>query len=202
MGFKHTAKQIASAVQKATTDRYIHRDTKAFRIDALARDVLALRKFVMENTNAEKKRYQFMPNTNALVGQVNINASGHFIEDITPVINQGTTEGSRVGNSVKMSGTFGRIVLRNNASPGQTAPVRFRHYIISVKGDPYTSMSNLLADFLSPNRYLQSYNSVDIYDFNSERNPQNMSKFKVLRNKVIKVAEVILLLACLNNANQ
>ena len=119
-----------------------------------------------------------------------MNASGHFCEDITPTLTQGTGEAYRIGNSIKIHAMYGKIQMRNTNA--QTAQVRFIVEIIRVKGDPYTSMSTFVADYLAGNPFIGAYNAATVYDWYSPRNTQNMTKFqRILYKRVTMKADSV-----------
>lgn len=176
-GIKRNAKHIVRSAARGVRDRYAPKGK--FNYQNIMSDVMMLKALV----NVEKKRFNYNPLAAGALGQINVNASGHLCEDVTPIMAQGTGEAQRVGNSLKIHGLFAKIQFRNGFA--QTARVRFIVELISVKGDPYTSMSAFVADYLQVNAFVSAYNMVGIYDWYSPRDPQNMTKFRRLVYKKV-----------------
>lgn len=172
---KHQAKRGYKYLKK----RYYDKEAGTVNMRTILSDVAMLKGII----NVEKKRWNYLPASAGALGQVNGNGSGHICEDVTPTLSQGVGEAYRIGNSVKISGIYGKLQMRNGGS--QTAPVRFIVELISVKGDPYTSMTTFISDYLQANAFVSTYSAVSIYDWFSPRNQQNMKKFKRLVYKVV-----------------
>lgn len=70
-------------------------------VNELAKEVMGIKKTLSVKLNSETKRVR-ATNYAVPLGQSNHNLSGHLCVGITPLIAQGTTEETRVGNSLKM----------------------------------------------------------------------------------------------------
>lgn len=80
--------------------------TTAGKIASLSRDIAILKGLnsaVMAGLNVEKK-YKDRDVISGHFGQVNVNANGIYMIDVTPDISQGLNSDNRIGNSVKLTG--------------------------------------------------------------------------------------------------
>jgi hypothetical protein len=99
----------------------------------VAKDVAALTgsvAMIMSRLNVEKN-YKDTAIVQTTFGQVNLNADGAHISDITPSISQGDGEGNRHGNSLKMTG-FSIPIQINGMSACQGAR-KIRISLLKVK---------------------------------------------------------------------
>jgi hypothetical protein len=90
-----------------TTAKYTGKGlTTAGKIASLSRDIAILKGLnsaVMKGLNVEKK-YKDRDVVDGHFGQVNHNANGIYMVDVTPDITQGLQGDQRIGNSVKLTG--------------------------------------------------------------------------------------------------
>lgn len=132
---------------------------------------------IRELINVEKKKYQQSNTigTPIKVGQVNGNADGSQIMDITPPISAGTGDSNRTGNSVKIVSFFTNFqVSQQSAANHQNMKVIVELW--NVKGIPQTANHATLAKIFEPNNFMSSLGTY--IDYFSSRNPDYFSTFK------------------------
>lgn len=144
----------------------------------LIKDVAMLKGII----NSEKFKFEQLIFNDQAVGQVNANASGHQIFDITPQPTQGDGYSNRQGNSIKwVSSHYSFFVQKQNANVG---PCNLKIQIIKIIGEPYSTPANgILGKFIEPNRWI---NTGTVYDTASDRKPEYFRQYKVLCTKNIK----------------
>jgi hypothetical protein len=90
-----------------TTAKYTAKGlTTAGKIASLSRDIALLKgahALVKSGLNVEKK-YKDRDVVDGHFGQVNVNANGIYMVDVTPDISQGLDSDNRIGNSIKLTG--------------------------------------------------------------------------------------------------
>ena len=127
-------------------------------------------KMLKDAINSEKLRITDSF-TNATVAQVNVNAEGYFVREITPAPAQGDTVSARTGASVKLSGSYFQLqfVQQSNASIG---PVSFKIQIFRCDTPSfYTSANNVIHRRVQLNPFI----TPQIRDYNS---PEDIDAFK------------------------
>lgn len=112
--------------------------------------------------------------------------SCHAIGNPVPATKVGAAELDRIGKKLTLSSI--KINLHAINTSLQSAPVRFKTYVVQVKtGYQYDNTSLFMADFLYGNTMINDLNigvvSEPIYDYFSMRNTPLMYKFKVLKSK-------------------
>jgi len=135
----------------------------------------------------EKKQDTKYTGTSTLVGQVNGNASGHLIYDITPTPLQGTTNTDRIGDKVAVTGISMKfLVYQQN---GTSSPLKIRVSLFKVIGQPLSSteISNdtAIQRLFNPNVFIEQMNAGtnEIYDTEAERNSDYFKNFRLVRMK-------------------
>lgn len=167
---KRVVRRVAKKGLRLAKRRY-YRGNK-LNVRQIGKDVAMLKAMV----NAEKKRIT-VSNNAVLLGQVNANNSGHILFDITPVIAQGTDYNQRTGASVKWHSSYFDMNFVGQAS--MTSGMKIQIQIVKVVGQVYSPISGVLDKFVLPTRFLSGTN--DIYDVNSDRQPDYFKQFRVLR---------------------
>lgn len=144
----------------------------------LIKDVAILKGII----NSEKFKIESLVFNDQAIGQVNGNASGHQIFDITPAPTQGDGYSNRQGNSIKwVSSHFSFFFQKQN---NNNWPCTVKIQIIKIEGEPYQTPSNgILGKFIEPNRWV---NTGTVYDTSSDRKPEYFKNYKVLRTKTIR----------------
>lgn len=171
--FKKYAKRAGRAIKRAVKKRYVTKTGKGLRMKQIVKDVSYLKSVL----NPEKKIFQ-LNQTDVLVGQCNINASAHYVLDVTPKMSQGSTDITRNGNSIKVhSGHFRFQFQAENQASGH--PIRIRAMLIKVIGAPIAS-ANLVSEMFKPNPFVSN---GTIYDYHSDRREDTFKRFRVLRYK-------------------
>lgn len=171
------ARNVAREAGQAIKNRYY--GGNKLNVAQIASDVAVLQRLV----NVEKKRFDKVIVTPQPVGQVNGNATGAFCVDVTPLIPEGITFNSRNGASIKLTGWHTKLQLTQQASAQH--PMKVKIMFFQVKGNPITTSS-----FITPPSSLYNWNSFvgggsSVVDYNSDINPDNFSKYKLIRQKVI-----------------
>lgn len=100
--FKKKAKQATKAVGKRYGVSYGRKGVqmKKNSVAKIAKDLM----WVKSRLNAEKKFIDNVLETEGAIGQVNGNGAGFRDLNVMPIINQGTGESNRVGNSIRATG--------------------------------------------------------------------------------------------------
>lgn len=168
------------AIKRTARKRYVKK-TGALKLGKIAKDVMSLKKMV----NAEKKHLT-TDIENANVGQVNINASGHYLVDVTPTPTQGTGFSNRVGQSIKQHSSYYVFQFQRMAGISNPCAQRLKLQWVLVMGQPYTTPSNATDKFLKNNPFIDG---TPVYDIHSERRPEYFKDFRVLRTKYVYFPE-------------
>lgn len=172
-------KKVFTKARRAVQNRYIKkRSNYAPKWKRIVRDVTRMKAML----NVEKKRWLVPVSATQVVGQVNHNASGHYLYDITPQPIQGNGYDQRSGNSIKWTSSFIEFQFNTqNNDRGCSGMI----YFIKIVGEPRTTISNIMPQFLQPNYFIQNSNagSPAIYDTTSSRNPDYFKNFQVIRKK-------------------
>lgn len=173
---KKTAKKILKLAKK----RYFKGKGYARpNVSRMVKDVAFLKSIV----NAEKKRLQVASTTQQKIAQVNgASSSGHYMLDITPTPQQGTSYNERTGNSIKWHSSYVNFQFTHQVST--SAPVTLLIQMVAVVGEPYSSLTNAIEDFLLPNPFVPSSTVYDIY---APRNTNSFKSFRVIRSKKVVV---------------
>jgi len=170
------------AVKRSGTKKYARKIYKATGLvnpvkrgrlssTRLAKDVAYLKHII----NSEKFRLETKID-NQVVAQCNVNASGHYLIDVTPIPSQGDGYNNRQGNSMKwVSSHYSFFFQKQSALSGN---IRGTIEFIQVIGEPFTNPSNILGRFIEPNRWVDG---GTIYDVASDRKPEYFKNFRVIR---------------------
>lgn len=179
-GYKKALKKFGRNVYKATG---LVNPMKKGKLSTarLIKDVALIKK----SLNTEKKIYDIpMNNTSYVVGQVYAQdtatnwVSGHYIADVTPIPAQGVTYQTRNGDSIKLSGIYGKIQFYQQGSC--VSMVKGVIEFVKVLGTPITSTAFMSA-YLQPNDFIKAQASKDIYDLNASRDVDSFKNFRVIR---------------------
>lgn len=184
MAFRRVAKRVAKkayrAVKRAAKKRYVTKTGKGLRVGRIIKDVAMLKKMV----NAEKKNLQYksVASSPPSVAQVNGNASGHYILDITPVPSEGSASFQRNGVSIKWHSSYLEFMFQKNVSGGQAQT--FIIEVWKINNQPYTQTQlqngTFISDLFEPNGYVTTSagGSVNIYDMVASRDQDTFKNFK------------------------
>jgi len=156
--------------KKGTSRSVKRRKTKMAKLEQKV-NLLAI------NTQPEKKRKTFAVAAQ-LVGQVNVNQSGYYVADITPLAASSTTYGGRTGSSIRLKSSYIQMQLFGMSST--SANIKGR--ILIFKTDSYqSSPSTFVTNMLNLNTFVNG--GFAIYDFNSSYNPDYFKEWKLIREK-------------------
>ncbi len=186
-GKKGIVSKLYKKAKSAAKKRYVTKTGKGLRMSQVLKDVALLKSMV----NSEKKNLQYksVANSPPAVGQVNGNASGHFVMDITPVPNEGSASYQRNGGSIKWNSSYLEFMFNKNTAGGQAQ--KFLIEIWKVNNQPYTSTQiqngTLMADLFQPNEYVtnSSGGAVSIYDLVANRDQDTFKNFKRVAYKSV-----------------
>lgn len=168
--------KTGKAIRKITGDRYGRGTSQIISkgLPQLYKDVMAIKNVI----NVEKKVYESKFGfSDQGVGQVDVNANGYVVADITPIPAEGTTYTTRNGRSIKLSGLVIRGQVRQEDNLSSTMKIKM--YIIMNKNLTATVNSTLVDQFLNVDPI------TGLTDFNSVRNPNYYNDFKVIAKKII-----------------
>lgn len=176
MPYKKIARSVALGVGNFAKARYTKKNARGKRrpnYAKIASDVNILKSMV----NAEKKR-KIVSNTQQALGQVNGNSSGHYLLDLTPVLNQGTGTANRIGASVKWHASHLNFFMQPQANVVKRQEATI--YVVKVIGQPFSTLTDILGKFLLSNQFITDQ---AIYDTVSERDEDYFKNFRIIRKK-------------------
>lgn len=170
--FKKTAGKVSTAAKK----RYgIGKGRGGFKFSQVAKDL----EMIKSRLNVEKK-FHDKADFEDSVGQVDGNAVGYALFDVTPYLTQGVGESQRVGNSIKATG-----MVLNMACRGQINAHKRKVKVMLIRSktsDFVGGTGGILADLFNVNPL------TGLIDFYSERNYSGMKgSHKILATKYINV---------------
>lgn len=168
----YAKKQVRRAWRAGTKfvkKRYLHKGGMANVI----RDVALIKKVI----NSEKKLYRASAGP-AVVGQVSGNSNAGLYLDLTPIPSQGTTRSTRNGASVKLCSQYFRFQITQQSAT--VSPIRLRFQLFQNVG----SQNNINVGVASGELH-QSNPFNGLIDYNSNRNPDYLRDWKLLREKKI-----------------
>lgn len=180
MAYKKFIKRVAKKVGRVVKKRYFKgKGYSRPRIGQMIQDVRFLKSIV----NAEKHK-QVYASTNNLntVSQVNGNASGAWIADITPNLSQGVGVADRVGSSIKWHAShwsFQFVQQTNSANV-----MKLKIVLALVKGKAQSSVVNVLANMYDANPFVSG---GAVYDYHSPRNQDEFKNYVILKQKIVKM---------------
>jgi len=141
------------------------------QLPRLMKDVARLKGII----NSEKFRIESQ-GSGIQLGQLNGNASGHYLVDFTPLPSQGDGYNNRQGQSIRWKSSHYSFFFTRQGSNQSACKAEIQ--IIKVIGEPYTSPSNILGRFIEPDRWVTG---ATVYDTASDRKPEYFKQYRVLR---------------------
>lgn len=174
-------KKVAKNVKRAAKRRYFKGGKyRKPNIVTMAKDISLLRGML----NSEKKQYTVGSTSSWYkVGQVDGNASGHFIVGFTPnQIPQGTASDERVGRQVKL--TSFHIDLQLYAQSAAISGNKFIFEIWDVMGQAPDTLTDFMGDVFTNNPFVTGQSS-SIYDNTANRQVYNFKNYKCSYRKVL-----------------
>lgn len=177
-------KKMLRKLGRAVRRRYLPKDKKGKTsfgkgLKNLTKDVMMLKSMI----NSEKKRFSlFSADNSQLLGQININGSGHYIQDITPMPSQGAGVSQRNGASIKVHSAMLKAQIQQMSAT--SSPISGKVYIIKVDGTPVTT-AVAPGEFFEPNAWLTAQNGPGtvIYDTHCQRNQDFFKDYKVVASR-------------------
>lgn len=179
MAYKRVKKLIKRAVKKVARvakKRYFKgKGYSRPRIGQMIQDV----KFLKSIVNAEKHRQVYVSTDfSNLVGQVNVNNSGHWALDVTPNLAQGVGSSQRIGASIKWHSSNWKLQFKQQ--PTAQSPMKINIQLIQVLGTAQSSVSTVIANMYDGNPFVTT---ATIYDTYAVRNQDQFKNFRILRSK-------------------
>jgi len=179
MGISRVVKKVMNKTRKAVKKRYTTKKG-GVRVNRMAKDIMYLKSVL----NPEKKRFErtldFIDGLYPKVGQVNGNNDGGYFEDVTPTPLQGITYSTRNGASIKLHSSVWHFQFSQEV--GVVADVKLCLEIFAIEKNPYTGFTFRDERYL-PNPFIAS----TIRDYNSQLNPDNYMKGKLVARRYIKI---------------
>lgn len=179
---KNTKKQLRQAGRNVYKATGLVNPIKKGKVSTsrLIKDVAMLKSII----NSEKFRLE-TEGESINLGQVNVNNSGHYVADFTPIPAQGDGYNNRQGNSFKWhSSHYSFFFQRLGNSVG---PMKLKIQLIKIIGEAYSNPANILGKFIEPNRWVDG---GTVYDMASDRKPEYFKQYRVLRTKVVSFPAV------------
>ena len=186
---KEISFKIMPYIKKKTSKnigKYVKAGVRAVNTTAkVARSVHTIARLA-SMLNAEKKHHEIVsPTTYPEVGQCNYNSSGGAAIDITPIMSQGVTATTRTGASIKLHSSYMQFQFFHQANAVNN--IKGVIYIFQVLGNPQLSASAVGSMFL-PNKWVSTNNTgVNLYDYNSQINPDTFGQFKIITKRKFTV---------------
>lgn len=137
------------------------------------------------NIAPEKKRIDLSnANTTEFLGQVNINATNHYYQDVTPLPSLGASAFGRTGSAINIVSGFFKFQFRTQGST--TTPIKVILEWWHVKGAPQSALQ-FTSNLFNVNQWVYTSGGViaGIIDYNSEMDPDFMGQSRILRRKTI-----------------
>jgi len=181
MAYKKAARFVKKAARKVggmVKKRYFKgKGYSRPKIGQMIQDVRFLKSIV----NAEKHKQVYASiNDFNYVGQVNVNASGHWVMDVTPNLTQGVGTSNRVGSSIKWHASNWRFLFKQQVSA--QSQMKIKVMLIAVKGIAQSNVSNIVSSMYDGNPFV---GGATIYDYNAPRNQDNFKNYQILKSKTI-----------------
>lgn len=167
--------------KKVTTIRKLNKK-KSISIKKLAYKVAQI--------NCEKKEVGVY-NADLSNGQIYTDGSavinsGHYLTaGLTFNASNGTTDTTRIGDEVMISGLYNEFQFQQQANA--TQKIRGKIYFFTPR-IASTNVSVTVATFLNPNGFIYSATGNNVYDYMSSRNMDYFRDYKVLRTKRFSIA--------------
>lgn len=181
MAFRKTFKKYAKGVVKRgvalAKKRYVKRGQPNMK--NIMNDVKMLKHLV----NVEKKRKDFTQITALPVAALNgVGVSGAQCFNISPAIAQGITQGTRNGNSIKLTSACFDIQFAQQTSTVNDLKVKW-HIICRPDNGASYSPATVQDTFYEPNPF------SGVIDFYSSRDPEYFNAFRVIKSGVIDLKQ-------------
>jgi len=176
MRFKRVARRVGRKVVKAAKKRYMKRGS--LNVSRIAKDVKMLKHLV----NVEKKRFDITLTTPAPVSLSFNAAQGAYAAIISPAPIEGTGNGERVGNSIKLVSAM--INLRFSQQGSAVNPIHIKYWIV-CRPDNATSYTanSTFSHFLEPNPFSTQR------DYHSNRDPEYFTSMKVITSGTVHLKQ-------------
>lgn len=162
------------AIKKKVYKKRVARKRTTKSVAKLGKAVRSLQRKVQ----AEKKLIDISTGP-ILLGQVDLNASAHYTQDITPAIGTGTGQGARNGASVKLVSYYHKFLFYSQS--GKYQPMRIKIEYWRVKGLPFTSISSFVTTMYDGNPF------TGFFDYNAPLDPDYFGTSKLLLSRDVYI---------------
>lgn len=163
-------KRISRQIRRGVKSRY--GSWSKPKISKIASDVAMLKHLV----NVEKKRTDVTLSAPTGLGQFaneGLATTGAYITRITPTIAQGVADNQRTGNSLKIVSAMININFVQQSANHNSQ--RLTWYVINIPEEDMPT-SSVLTKFLEENPF------SGVIDYNSSRDPEYFTQFKIVRS--------------------
>lgn len=174
----YLARKGARKVGQAIKRRYYNKKT-GVKLGNVVKDVMMLKKVI----NAEKKRYNMIGQSLGFGQLYNATAGGLYCQDITPIPTQGVTYDGREGSSIKVCSFHAQFQIQQQTA--STSPIKYKIMLVQVLGTPQTA-STVPYSMYNYNDFVSGGGTI--VDYNSQLNPDNFGKFRILKTWRGKIA--------------
>lgn len=134
--------------------------------------------FLKSVLNPEKKYFNYKSTSAVAVGQVSGNSNAGLYLDTTPTPAQGTTRSTRNGCSIKLHSQYFRFQIVQQSATA--TPIRLRFQLFQNMGS-----QNAINVGVASGELHTSNPFNGLVDFNSNRNPDYMKDYKLLKQRTI-----------------
>lgn len=146
------------------------------RMASVAKLSKVVKKLQSMNDGEKKRITTFFQDT---VGQVNANADGAIVLDVTPLPTSGSNSNQRTGASFRLHSTNYQFNVIQQANT--KASIKMKLTWLQVNGAPYSSgtlISQFFTNVYNPNPFI---GPTSVRDINAQYNPDYFGTYKVLR---------------------
>lgn len=166
---KKTAQKAVKVAKSKIKKRYYTKGKANTK--QMYNDIMLLKSIV----NAEKKQISVSPGA-TLIGQVNGNAEGALVLDVTPQPAQGTGDSQRSGDSIKICTAMFKFQIAQQTG---SQPIRGIIELYKVLGTPQATTDFISRRFL-PNAFITSH---DIRDLNAMPDQDYRQQYQLVASR-------------------
>jgi hypothetical protein len=172
--FRKVTHKVGRAIKKRYTKKGTLYKGLSLNTSQIYKDVARLKTMV----NSEKKFVE-VPYSELTVGQCNVNVAGYIFTDISPVPNEGITQQTRNGASIKLNSTILRMQFRQMINLHTAMRIKILVIRVNKQVVPITfaTMTTIFkADAIS-----------NVIDYNSIRNPDYFGDYSILATRHVTI---------------
>lgn len=176
VNFKRYGKKQGKRILRYGKKRYYNSKSGSLNTNRMLQDVAMLKSII----NAEKKEISVLAGAST-VGQVNGNADGLLVLDVTPVSTQGTGDSQHSGDSIKV--TTGMFNFQFSHMSALQSNMRIYVELYTVLGKPQAT-SDVLNQLYKPNPFITGAN---IRDYNSVIDQDYRQQYKLIASRKVYI---------------